>query len=180
MDIILSVDTYVLDALYALRTVFGSQVFIVISEFGSEITIFGIMLATGLWLVARKRIADAAGLVVAVCGSGAAIVVLKYVVDRTRPDLMYQAYTEGPFYSFPSAHAGLSMALYAYLAYLLLQSAPILRTRIVIIILPTLALLVAFSRLYLGVHYLSDVLAGVAIGLFFNWIGVRVRLRLLK
>jgi undecaprenyl-diphosphatase len=39
--------------------------------------------------------------------------------------------------------------------------------------------LVGFSRLYLGVHYLSDVAAGFVIGAFFVWIGTQVRLRLL-
>ncbi|MBI5469816.1 phosphatase PAP2 family protein [Candidatus Kaiserbacteria bacterium] len=180
MDLVFDVDIYVLQTLYALRDLAATHLFIVVSEFGSSVTIFGLMVVVGLWLVVRKRVADAAGLAIAVCGSGATVLVLKYLVSRARPDIMYQAYTEGPFYSFPSAHATLSMALYGYLAYLLMQTEPILRRRILIILLPMLALLVAFSRLYLGVHYLSDVVGGIAIGLVFNWIGTQVRLRLLK
>jgi undecaprenyl-diphosphatase len=126
-----------------------------------------------------KRYADAAGLLVAVCGSGALILALKYLVHRARPDVFYQAYIEGPFYSFPSAHAGLAMALYGYFAYLLMQRFPNHARRFFIASMWILIALVGFSRLYLGVHYLSDVAAGFVIGAFFVWIGTQVRLRLL-
>jgi undecaprenyl-diphosphatase len=68
-------------------------------------------------------------------------------------------------YSFPSGHASGSAAIYAILFYLLAKR--FRRKGKVLLALAYVALvgLIAFSRLYLEVHYLSDVLAGIALGI---------------
>ncbi|HEU0250505.1 MAG TPA: phosphatase PAP2 family protein [Solirubrobacteraceae bacterium] len=91
-----------------------------------------------------------------VSGTYALNTALKLVLRRTRPQLAdLPALTKTPtHYSFPSAHASTSFA--AALAYT--------RAGLPAFPLYTLAKAMAFSRLYLGVHYPSDVLAGAALG----------------
>ena len=91
--------------------------------------------------------------------------VLKNVFQRTRPELA--PLVPAPGYSFPSGHALMSAAFYGFLAYLLFRHcpSPLLKWSLVSL-LTLLVLAIGFSRVYLGVHYLSDVLAGFAAGGF--------------
>lgn len=179
MHIVLSLDQSVLDYLYSVRAVPVTFFFIAVSEFGRYQSILAVSAALSALLFIKRRYADIVGLVFAVLGSGATILALKYLVHRPRPALFYQAYTEGLYLAFPSAHAGLSVAFYGFLAYMILQSYPTLSRRVLSLLLPVLAVLVGLSRLYLGVHYLSDVLTGFAIGAVFVWLAIQVRLHML-
>ena len=88
---------------------------------------------------------------------------LKNVFLRERPPLMYRAMFESG-YSFPSGHAMAAGAFYGFLIYMVAQSSmPKPRKRLLIAMLTLLIGLVAFSRVYLGVHYLSDVVAGLTV-----------------
>ena len=69
------------------------------------------------------------------------------------------------YYSFPSGHAMMSLITYGLLAYFLFVGLPRAWLRVpVSAALILLILLIGFSRLYLGVHYVSDMLAGFAVG----------------
>ena len=179
IHLIATLDTSVLDYLYSIRSFPATIFFIAVSEFGREIIVFLIVIVLALWYVYRKQFADVFGLIVSVFGTATTILILKYAISRPRPGFWFQAYPEGPFYSFPSAHAGLSIALYGFLIYLLLQTYPTAFRRVAIAILPLLIFLIGFSRLYLGVHYFSDVIAGYVVGVFFIWLGIQLRLRFL-
>ena len=77
--------------------------------------------------------------------------------------MFYQAYIENGF-SFPSGHAALSLALYGFLTYLAWKNFP-QRYRIILVAIAALLVgLIGLSRLYLGLHFVSDVLVGYAIG----------------
>ena len=96
--------------------------------------------------------------------------VLKLAFHRPRPDV---AFVEIDTYSFPSGHAMVSTAAYGALAYIAWAYVRSPRRRMLLVIGTTvLVALICFSRLYLGVHYLSDVLAGAAGGVF--WLSVSV------
>jgi membrane-associated phospholipid phosphatase len=96
---------------------------------------------------------------------------LKQIFQRARPPLPWLGSAAG--YSFPSGHSLISLVLYGILAYLLFQNikdrAWRIRTTLLLILLP---LLIGISRIYLGVHYPSDVLAGWALAI--GWGGVWV------
>ena len=175
-----TLDMSVLHYLYSIRTMYLTYFFIDVSEFGRWQIVLGIALLISLFSILHKRYADIVGIWTSVLGSGGAILFLKYVIQRPRPEWWYQAYPEGPYFSFPSAHAGLSMALYGFCIYLLLQSASSRLRRWIIMLLPVLIFLVGFSRLYLGVHYLTDVIAGFIVGAIFVWIGIDLRRETLK
>lgn len=102
---------------------------------------------------------------------GAALfgVLLKVAVGRARPDLV-DAVATAPGRSFPSGHALTSMVGSAVLLLLVM---PLLRRRwrpVAIAVAILIPLVVAFARVGLGVHYLSDVVAGMLLGL--GWVVV--------
>jgi membrane-associated phospholipid phosphatase len=117
--------------------------------------------AAALYLLRRGRLNEAAFVCFGALGIELLNPILKLAFQRPRPEL---AYVHLETYSFPSGHAAGSAAVYALLLYLLARYA---RVRWLVLAAPAYVLLVAtigFSRLYLEVHYLSDVLAGTALG----------------
>lgn len=97
--------------------------------------------------------------------------VLKPLVHRTRPWFTVEGLTplifEGDLRSFPSGHTSSAFAAGTALFRLLSKR----RERYAVILL---AVLMGLSRLYVGVHYPSDVLCGAIVGTFCGWAGVRV------
>ena len=90
--------------------------------------------------------------------------VLKFIVQRPRPTDFKLIDESG--YSFPSGHAMISVAFYGYLIYLIYKY---IKNKIIkfllISLLVILIIIIGVSRIYLGVHYTSDVLAGFLISL---------------
>jgi diacylglycerol kinase len=88
---------------------------------------------------------------------------LKSVFLRERPPLIFQAVAETGF-SFPSGHAMAAGAFFGFLIYMVAQAQwPARRKRALVALVALLIGLIAVSRVYLGVHYLSDVVAGLAV-----------------
>jgi undecaprenyl-diphosphatase len=116
-------------------------------------------------LLARKpRLA----VMVAVCALGAfgVMTAFKQMFGRGRPVVVEHIGVTGGL-SFPSGHASISAALYVTLAVLLASGLRELRLRVYVVSVGVgLAVLVGFTRVYMGVHYPSDVVAGWAVGLF--------------
>lgn len=159
-----SLDSHVLHTLFGLRTLHATVAFIWVSELGSAITIIGLSVALALYLALKRKFALAQAALLVVAGSGIATFLIKNVVARARPPASFWAYTEEG-YSFPSAHAALSLAFYGFLAFVIVRgdASPLWR-RGALLTAGILSLLIGFSRLYLGVHYLSDVLGGYLLG----------------
>jgi undecaprenyl-diphosphatase len=92
---------------------------------------------------------------------------LKFYFQRARPDLPVIGDVSG--YSFPSGHALVSVVFYGLFIHMTWHEVKIKWLRIsLIILLSVLILLITFSRVYLRVHYASDVIAGIAVG--FIWL----------
>lgn len=90
---------------------------------------------------------------------------LKLGFERERPFFADPLATEST-YSFPSGHASASLAVYGTLGFILARHLADRRARIAALAgAAALILLIGFSRLYLGVHFLTDVIAGFSIGL---------------
>ncbi len=100
--------------------------------------------------------------------------VIKIIIKRDRPNIL-RLIKIGE-YSFPSGHAMISMGVYGYLIYLIYKKVknPYIKY-LGIIILSLLIILIGISRIYLGVHYFSDVVAGYTLSLIYLIIFIRVR-----
>jgi membrane-associated phospholipid phosphatase len=118
--------------------------------------------ALAVVFVRRGRVNDAAVLILALGGAGVINALLKLVFQRPRPEL---AFVHLETYSFPSGHAAVATATFATLAFVLGRRSGRGRTIAIAAAAIALIVLVGFSRLYLGVHYLSDVMAGTSFGL---------------
>lgn len=100
----------------------------------------------------------------AVIGGQLLTYLLKEALDRTRPDLVPHAVVVTSA-SFPSGHAMMAAVVYLTLGVLLARTLPRRRLRVYVIAFSVLiALLVGVSRVYLGVHWPTDVLAGWTLG----------------
>jgi membrane-associated phospholipid phosphatase len=137
---------------------------------------FALALATVvcLALYRRRRLVDAAFLPLVLGGAELLNLVLKLAFHRSRPEV---AFVHIDTYSFPSGHAMISAATYGAFAYLLWGRLDSRRARALVLAATVLLVaVIGFSRLYLGVHYLSDVLAGLAGGAV--WLALAVALRM--
>lgn len=99
--------------------------------------------------------------------TGSAITVLinmiiKNIVQRPRPEGIKLTMETG--YSFPSAHAMLSVFVYGFMIFLLSKQKDNKSAKLLSIALGVLILWISFTRIYLGVHYLSDVIIGAICG----------------
>ena len=120
--------------------------------------------ATALALLARRHVRLGAWILVTVWGAALLGLVLKILVDRTRPDLV-DAVATAPGNSFPSGHALTSTVGSAVLLLLVM---PLLRGRrraVAVGVAIAIPVATGFARIGLGVHFLSDVVAGEVLGL---------------
>jgi membrane-associated phospholipid phosphatase len=136
-------------------------VFLTLPWLGTNITLIPIVLVVGAWLVVRRKRPDlATHLVVVALGSLTLNALLKGIIDRPRPDL-WELRGQHAWAAFPSGHAIASVSVVLTAALLLRQERgwrwP-LRVAIVLLVFSL------YSRLYLGVHWPTDVLGGVAVG----------------
>jgi undecaprenyl-diphosphatase len=100
----------------------------------------------------------------AVAGSAVLNHLLKVLFARPRPHFEHPLLVETS-YSFPSGHAMESFVVYGMLAYFAVLALRSWESRVAAVFgAALLVVLIGFSRMYLGVHYLSDVLAGYAAG----------------
>ena len=120
-------------------------------------------------------------LVVSTTGGSLLTAVLKAVFGRARPELFESGYAAS-FYSFPSGHAAVAVGFYGTLTLILAYRLSRFARWAVVASGVLLVLLIGFSRLYLGVHYPTDVLAGflaaplwvVCVGVVYVvWLSVR-------
>lgn len=92
---------------------------------------------------------------------------LKLFFQRARPDLPVLGEAKG--FSFPSGHALISVVFYGLFIHMIWHEVKIKWLRnVLVVVLSILIFLIAFSRIYLRVHYASDVMAGIAVG--FIWL----------
>lgn len=91
---------------------------------------------------------------------------LKLIIRRPRPKAFALIIENG--YSFPSAHAMIGLAFYGFIIYLIMKSKKSKNKKIIYsTLLSLLIFVVGISRIYLGVHYASDVVGGFLIALVY-------------
>ncbi|MFD1428444.1 phosphatase PAP2 family protein [Kroppenstedtia sanguinis] len=135
-----------------------------VTELGS---IGWLILGTGvgtLLLIQRKQLGDGILFTLGMLGTSGMNTALKNAYERIRPEENPLLHVAG--YSFPSGHAMGAIVFYGFLLYFSLKSRFPPWAKVVYgLVWSALILLIGFSRIYLGVHYPSDVLAGWTAGL---------------
>jgi membrane-associated phospholipid phosphatase len=135
----------------------------VLSTAGSSLVYLLVFAAVAGWLAWRRHPRLAAFVAVTMVGNSMLNSVVKLAVDRARP-VLPDPVAHAPGVSFPSGHAQAAMVAYSVLLLVFLPSlrGPWRRVALVLAVLMVLA--IGFSRVALGVHYVSDVLAGYVLG----------------
>lgn len=104
---------------------------------------------------------------------------LKHIIMRPRPEFIHLVEEFG--FSFPSGHSMAAFGFYGYFIYLISKSNLNKKVKLLLIILlSTLILSIGLSRIYLGVHYLSDVIAGFIISFGYLIIFITITKKYLK
>jgi len=100
-------------------------------------------------------------------------VILKVIVARPRPEILRLVHETS--YSFPSGHAMVATGFYGYLIYIAYNKISKQSIRnTVIAFLSILILLIGVSRIYLGVHYATDVIGGFIIGIIYLVLYIKI------
>lgn len=160
---------------------FGATIFFIdLSELAGPTSTIGIVAIIALLFLVRRRFAAAIGVLAGVGIANLSWSLLKALIERPRPPRELAAYIEQG-YSFPSGHATNAFALATFLSVLAWRHLPQGAPRIIVVsLLYILATLIAVGRVYLGVHYVSDVIAGALLGGAFGMLGAWIWVRFEK
>ncbi|OUL33203.1 phosphatase PAP2 family protein [Nostoc sp. 106C] len=157
-----SLDRSILLAIQNLHTPFLDRIMLGITSLGNPLALVLICLGVEFYLLYYRR-PQATRLGLATASAIGLNYALKVLFGRARPALWDYIIHVG-HHSFPSGHAMVSMVIYGFISYILAEQFPRSRKQILALSV-VLILAIGFSRLYLGVHWPTDVLAGYAIGL---------------
>jgi membrane-associated phospholipid phosphatase len=167
-------DGRITNVLYIFRSDAWVHFFYFITLFAEIITVFILTIIVSLFLLAYKQRVYLFSLwFVLILGEGVAFVG-KHIFQRARPDVLFRVVTENSF-SFPSGHATAVVLFYGLIVYLIIRNFKSLVVKIISVTsFIALILLIDMSRLYLGVHYLTDVIVGNLIGLATLVLGIGI------
>lgn len=105
--------------------------------------------------------------------------VIKIIFSRARPNI--NPLVVETSYSFPSGHSMMSMIFYGYLIYLIYNHLENKKIKwIFILVLSILIFSIGFTRIYLGVHYVSDVIGGFVLGIAYLIIFIEISRKIIK
>lgn len=156
-------DTAILQTIYKLHTPLLNQIMTGITFLGNGSTLIYLSCFVGIFLLVSRKFASAFTLIIVTSGGIGLNIWLKNVFGRVRPAL-WERIVDVNSFSFPSGHAMVSLVVYGYLGYLLIANFHSW-SGLIFFLTALLILAIGFSRLYLGVHWLTDVIAGYAAGL---------------
>ena len=139
------------------------QVFAWLTHLGDPATLAIVCIVVAVALLARGEFTLAAGWIVALAGNAALNRILKSVFERVRP-VHDQAVAFADGWSFPSGHSSGSVVAYGMLAYVVIRTLPRPWHLPAMLLAAALAFVTGCSRIFLQVHYATDVVAGFASG----------------
>lgn len=163
-DKITKIDSPILAWVQETFSFIPKQIPIFISDFGYEMYMLPQLFIAAIFLIKIKRIREFILLFLFAELSYLIVLIIKNIVHRPRPDIIYQKILETG-YSFPSGHSCVNMFFYATVIFILNKIIKNENIKILTNILCiTIILAVGFSRIYLGVHYFTDIVGGYILG----------------
>ena len=161
--------------LQGFRTAGLDRFLIGVTELGDTMVVVSVAAAVALWLVYKRAWHTLAYWLMATGGGSLINSAIKLALQRARPGDMH--YNGVSVFSFPSGHSTTNAVLYGFLIIIMSRKLPFVLRIPVVITLVLFVGLIAFSRLYVGAHWLSDVAGGLffgsawlaLLGLFYMW-----------
>ncbi|WP_303968483.1 phosphatase PAP2 family protein [Sporosarcina ureae] len=155
-----SFDEPIIDIIQGTQTSGLTSVMKTFTTIGSTTAVALLALLTLAVLLWKKHKAQAVLFVAAIGGTGILNQVLKFIFKRERPD--FDRLIDIGGYSFPSGHTMMAFSLYTILAYIIWRNLRNVWARTGITILAIfMIVMIAVSRIYLGVHFPSDIVGGI-------------------
>ncbi|MRR56039.1 MAG: phosphatase PAP2 family protein [Deltaproteobacteria bacterium] len=168
---IAAIDTRFADLLYVCRSESLVKSFLWITLLGKAKIVLGLAAIATVMFWMWNRTGYILPFWVCLGGSYLTTALGKIILHRQRPPEI-GVYDE-TFYSFPSGHAVISVAFFGFITYVLLRHIGAWRNRLNFCFVAIMLIAaIGFSRLYLGVHFLSDVIGGYLLGMLWLIIGI--------
>ncbi len=164
-DVLFQSDLRIINLVQAFQSPSLNKFFLFITDIGEWQTIVFGLFIVGLMLFLIKKRDYLYALILSVIGGEVIVWGIKYLVNRARPQVLHALlYKSSP--SFPSAHSFVSFSFYGLLIYFWFKSTKSKISKFLSMIIGiTLVFLIGLSRIYLGVHWPSDVLGGYTLGI---------------
>jgi membrane protein DedA with SNARE-associated domain/membrane-associated phospholipid phosphatase len=154
-------DTAIRNLFHDLRTPVGDDIMTFLTMLGDGVVTACVAAVVVAYLFARRAWRRASGLLIAIAGAAVFVPLFKLLFHRERP---IDIYSGADALSFPSGHATLTTVLYGIIAVLVAHDrSPLTKAGVFSVAVPLIGG-VAFSRIYLGAHWMSDVVGGLAFG----------------
>lgn len=163
LEYILFLDNHILELVVASREPLLDFIFKLITFLGDAPSVIVITALFSLWAVNKKRPDLFISLLVSLVASEVVGNIIKLLVARPRPDQALWLVSEQG-YSFPSNHSMISMAFFGLIAYCAFKYVKTWSRNLIGTLFVIEAMLLPMSRVYLGVHYPIDAIAGWTLG----------------
>lgn len=165
-------DESVMDYVHSKTTIKGIKIMKIITFLGSAYFLFPLGIIIFLFMAKNKNLNGILLLILSTLGSYGLNFIFKNIFIRVRPLEYFLIEQSG--YSFPSGHAMVSMSFYTTMTYLICKKLkkPEFNT-IFYIVNFIIVVIIGFSRIYLGVHWPTDVLMGFIMGLVFTYTSIK-------
>ena len=167
-DPLVRVDLGLYQLLQDLRTPWGDRIMVFVTELGDGIVIALVSVTVLAWLLWLRKWRVAGYWTAAIVFGQLAATIFKLVLQRPRP--LPDIYDGLSTYAFPSGHAVMSTVAYGFLAVLIARQLSRPHRWVAYAMAALLISVIAISRLYLGAHWLSDVIGGLSLGLI--WVSL--------
>ncbi len=157
----IEINSMVFHLFRSLRTPLGDDVMIAVAFLGDKYVLLPIIVTLFAWLAYKKYWHTAWHVLALGVVTAGAIVTLKYSIHSLRP----WGIVHGPeSFSFPSGHTTLVVTFFLGLALLLTELFKLKHSKFLVALAVILILIVSLSRVYLGVHWITDVIGGWLLG----------------
>ncbi|WP_372611389.1 bifunctional DedA family/phosphatase PAP2 family protein [Halomonas sp.] len=159
-DPLVQANQAVFHFLQSLRTTWGDHLMLAVTELGDSFVVTILTVVMLGWLLWCRAWQASGYWIAAIVGASLFTPLIKWAVHWPRPTDLYTGWEA---FSFPSGHATINAVLYGFLGFLIARELSPRRRVWAISSVSVPVTLIAFSRLYLGAHWLADVIAGIAV-----------------